>query len=100
MVAQAGAAYQLIHRYIRTPQLHRRRARLPEAKLLVLIAAVAHPCPQPPNSRSAAVQASPVGVIDIAGLIHERYGRCRISSSARRLMSNALRRRRLVALWK
>ena len=47
---------------------------------------VAHPCSQPPTSRSAAVQARPVGVIDIAGL-YERYGRCRISSSARRLMS-------------
>jgi hypothetical protein len=59
-----------------------------EAKLLVLIAPLmAHPCSQLPDSRSAAVQARPVGVKDIAGLILERYGRCRISSSVRRLMS-------------
>jgi hypothetical protein len=36
------------------------------------------------DSRSAAVQARPFGAIDIVGLIHERYGRCRISSSARK----------------
>jgi hypothetical protein len=46
-----------------------------EAKLLVLIAPLmAHPCSQLPNSRSAAVQARPVGVKDIAGFIRERYG--------------------------
>src|SRR5260370_33745966 len=48
---------------------------------------MAHPCSQLPNSSSAAVQARPVAVKDIAGLIRERYGRCRISSSVRRLMS-------------
>ncbi len=63
-----------------------------EAKLLVLIAPalMAHPCFQLPNSSSAAVQARPVAVEDIAGLIRERYGGCRISSSVRRLMSKGL----------
>jgi hypothetical protein len=87
MVAQAGRAYRLIHRCIRTHQLHRRRARLPEAKLRVLIApADGTPLPQLPNSSSAAVQARPVRAKDTAGFIRERYGRCRISSSARRLI--------------
>ena len=41
---------------------------------------MAHSCSQLPNSRSAAVQARPVVVKDIAGFMRERYGRCRISS--------------------
>jgi hypothetical protein len=57
-----------------------------EGKLFVLIAPL-------PNSRSAAVQARPVAVKDIAGLIRERYGRCRISSLVRRLTSKGPARR-------
>jgi hypothetical protein len=50
-----------------------------EGKLFVLIARC--------RIRSAAVQARPVAVKDIAGLIRERYGRCRISSSVSGPMS-------------
>jgi len=39
------------------------------------------------------------GVIDIVGLIHERYGRCRISSSVRRLMSMGPAPPQVVAPW-
>jgi hypothetical protein len=59
-----------------------------EGKLLVLIAPVDETLLlSTADSRLAAVQARPVAVKDIAGFIRERYGRRRISSAVRRLMS-------------
>ena len=66
IVAQAGRAYQLIHRCIRPHQLHRRRARLPEVKLLVLIAPV-DGTPLPPTAESK------VGCRSSASSWGERY---------------------------
>src|SRR6266478_6343383 len=60
---------------------------------------MAHLCFQLPTSSSAAVQARPVAVKDIAGLIRERYGGCRISSSVRRLMSKGPAPLQIVAPW-
>jgi hypothetical protein len=58
-----------------------------EAKLLVLIAAVdGTPLLPTAEFRIGCCPSESSRGEDIAGLIHERYGRCRISSSVRRLM--------------
>jgi hypothetical protein len=56
-------------------------------------------CSQLPNSESAAVQARSVGAIDIAEFIRERYGRCRISSPAMRIMPKGPSPPLVVAPW-